>query len=401
MMPPKSNQFSPTDMSDWAVYVVVAISIVMTLWASPEMPWGQRLLFLIANVPYTALLIGGTVLCERLKTVWWQALYFIGVSLLGAFILYLSGGMAWLILLPLAAQSVYFFSWLGTFLINFVIFSELMLVVRLVSGGWSSWVQSGVSFIAAQVFVVVFSNIAAKEERGRLEVERLAAELGQANQKLRAYAAQVEAVAVLQERNRLARDIHDSLGHYLTALNMQIKAAQAVLPADVGRAQGALEKAQSLAQDALASVRQSVAALREEPALQQPLPEVLEVLLAACREAGLVAELHVVGEARMLPAPVALTLYRAAQEALTNVRKHALASQVEVTLDYQADCVRLSVADNGVGARQGNEAQSGFGLLGLRERVALLGGKVDLTTAPQQGFTLDVEIGTCERSASV
>lgn len=419
----KYTQFSPTDTSDWAVYVVVAISIVMTLWASPEMPWGQKLLFLIFNVPYTLLLIAGSTFCEHLTRQWQRVAYFIAVSLLGSLILYLSWGMAWLLLLPLAAQTVYFFSWSGTFFLNLIIFSELMVTVRLVSGNWSSWVKSGVSFIAAQVFVVIFSRIAANEEQGRLEVERLAAELGEANQKLRQYAAQVEEVATLQERNRLARDIHDSLAHYLTALNMQIKAAQAVLPADVARAQDALGKAQSLAQDALASVRQSVAALREEPALQQPLPVVLGELLAECREAGLVADLQVEGPARLLSAPVTVTLYRAAQEALTNVRKHALASQVAVTLAYRPECVCLKVVDNGVGARgvgargvgargvgagdgevsggaeRMSDAEIGFGLLGLRERVALLGGKVNIMTAPQHGFALEVEIGTCEQQS--
>lgn len=382
----------PIEMSDWAIYVVVIVTILSTFGLHPEMSLWHKLLFLALLVPYTALMISGTSFCERLRARSWQVIYFIGLSLLGTLIFYLSSGVGWLVLLPVAAQTTYFFSWLGTFFLNFVILFELMFVVRLMSGDWSDLVQSGVSFLAAQVFVIIFTYIAAKEEKGRHEVERLAAELGQANQKLREYAAQVEEVAILQERNRLARDIHDGLGHYLTALNMQIKAAQAVLPVDVNRAQDALSKAQSLAQDALAGVRQSVAALREEPALQQPLPDALAALLAECREAGLVADLAVAGEMRPLSVPVTITVYRAAQEALTNVRKHALASRVSVTLHYLPDRVCLRVADNGVGAHAIGDEQIGFGLLGLRERVTLLGGSVKITTASRQGFALEVEI---------
>jgi signal transduction histidine kinase len=390
------SRFWPKQTSDWATYVVVLVSVISTLGLYPEMPLWQKLLFLALCVPYTALMVSGAEFCDRQNDKRRVVLYFMGMSLAGSLLFYISNGSAWLMLLPIAAQTVYFFAWRGTFFLNALIFIESMIVVRLLAGRWSALVQSGVSFLAGQVFVIIFTHIAAREEKGREEVERLAAELGQANQKLREYAAQVEEVAILQERNRLARDIHDGLGHYLTALNMQIKAAQAVLPTDVNRAADALAKAQTLAQDALTSVRQSVAALREEPALQHPLPDVMANLIRECRESGLVINLNIQGEPHTLPAPVTVTLYRATQEALTNIRKHALASRADVTLAYSPDCVRLTVADNGVGAHPVAGDQTGFGLVGLRERVALLGGKVNVITAPKQGFTLEVEIGACE-----
>jgi signal transduction histidine kinase len=396
------SRFWPQQTGDWATYVVVVVSVVTALGLHPDMPLGQKLLFLLLTVPYAIFLLRGADFIDCQERRPWAWLYFIALSLMGSLLFYLSWGTAWLLLLPLAAQTVYFYFWRGALLLNLLIFLECMVVVHFLSGEWTSLVQSGVSMIAAQVFVIVFTRVAAKEEATRLEVERLAVELAQANQKLREYAVQVEEVAILQERNRLARDIHDGLGHYLTALNMQIKAAQAVLPVDTKRAGEALAKAQTLAQDALASVRQSVAALREEPALQHPLPDVMANLIRECRETGLVIKLDVQGEPRTLPAPVTVTLYRAAQEALTNIRKHALASRADVTLAYQPECVRLKVADNGVGAHQDaahqvTGDQTGFGLVGLRERVALLGGKVNVITAPKQGFTLEVEIGMYEQ----
>jgi signal transduction histidine kinase len=390
------SKFWPQDPSNWATYVVSIVSIISTLGVHVDMPLQQKLLFLVLCVAYTVLMITGTTLCERLPRTEQKVFYFVGMSLAGSLIFYLSWGTAWLMLLPIAAQTTYFFAWQWVLGLNLLILVESMWVVRLLSGDWAGLVQSGVAFVAAQVFVVIFTQIAAREEKAREEVQRLADELSLANQKLRQYAAQVEEVAILQERNRLARDIHDSLGHYLTALNMQIKAAQAVMPVDVGRAQDALNKAQNLAQDALSSVRRSVTALREEPALRQPLPDALASLLDECRQSGLIAGLDVQGGPRSLPSPVVVTLYRAAQEALTNVRKHALASRVDVILVYLPECVRLTVADNGVGAQDVLGDQSGFGLLGLRERVALLGGRVNIITTPQQGFTLEVEVGTCE-----
>jgi signal transduction histidine kinase len=104
------------------------------------------------------------------------------------------------------------------------------------------------------------------------------------------------------------------------------------------------------------------------------------------------AELVVQGDVRTLSSPVELTLFRAGQEGLTNVSKHANASQVRVTLDFKMPGkVRLHVQDDGVGTIL-SRCTKGFGLLGLRERAQLLGGEVRVQTAPNQGFLLEVEV---------
>ena len=190
----------------------------------------------------------------------------------------------------------------------------------------------------------------------------------------------------------MAREIHDSLGHYLTAINIQIKAAQALVGQDPAQVKEALSNAQDLSQEALSDVRRSISALRSDPSTSRPLPETLAALLDETRSAGLEAALDVQGAPSPLPPQVDFTLYRVAQEGLTNVRKHAHASRVEVCLSYSERSVGLVVRDNGSGSTPEAEEEGGFGLTGLQERVDLLGGTLKVDTAPGQGFTLAVEL---------
>jgi signal transduction histidine kinase len=213
--------------------------------------------------------------------------------------------------------------------------------------------------------------------------------LAAAHQTLREYAVRVEDLATVQERNRLAREIHDSLGHHLTVIHVHLEAARAQLSGQQPAAADALNQALSLTRDGLAEVRRSVAALRASPLENRSLPDALETTLAECRQAGLPVQLAVTGIPRPLPPPAKQALFRAVQEGLTNARKHARASQAEVTLDYRNASVCVTVRDNGAGAAR---TEGGFGLLGVRERAQLLGGQVEVRTAPGEGFTLHVEV---------
>jgi signal transduction histidine kinase len=171
---------------------------------------------------------------------------------------------------------------------------------------------------------------------------------------------------------------------------MQIQAARGILAADPARAEQTLAKAQQLSQEALGDVRRSVAALRVAPADRPALPEALAELADAAQAAGLPTEVVVLGSARPLDPLEEQALYRAAQEGLTNARKHAQATGATLTLDFgDADRVRLTVADDGRGA---STTDGGFGLVGLRERVQLVGGSLTLRTAPGAGLALIVEV---------
>ena len=235
--------------------------------------------------------------------------------------------------------------------------------------------REGLGLLAAAVFAAVLTKLLVREQAARA--------------KLREYALQVERLAAAQERNRVARDIHDGLGHALTVVQMQIKAARAVLASHPERADEVLAKAQDQAEEALREVRRSVGTLRE-PRPAVPLPEALWALAAETSAAGVPTRVGVTGAVRALVADAEESLFRAAQEGLTNVRKHARASRAELLLDYsQPAAVRLEVRDDGAGtAGEGG----GYGLLGVRERAAHAGGRMTLESVPGTGSTLRVEV---------
>ena len=195
----------------------------------------------------------------------------------------------------------------------------------------------------------------------------------------RAAAAETEA-AVLGERARIAREIHDILAHSLGALAMQVEAAQALLTQqepDVAKAVRCVERAGRLTRAGLAESRRAVHALRDDVG---PLPEMIGSLVEA--DGGTMAT---VGEPRKLPADASLALYRTAQEAVTNARKHAPGRAVAVELRYEADTVRLSAVNELSEAdaeRPLTGSGGGFGLGGLRERIELVGGSL---TAGREG----------------
>lgn len=333
--------------------------------------------------------------CERVGGLAGLSLYYGVASLLVIGIQWLGHGLLWLAMMPLVVQAVFTLPrWVWLTLTALLLVFGFALPFRVMAGlDWNAVLQASVEFVPALIFVVVFSRVVAREHEARAEVERLAAELGEANNRLREYAAQAEELATTKERNRMAREIHDTLGHYLTVMNVQLEAAQAVMNTDRAKANDAVAKAQALAKDGLAEVRRSVAALRALPVENRSLPEAVAALAEECRAAGLVVECAVRGAPRRLPLPVEMALYRAAQEALTNVRKHARASRVDVALDYtEAAKARLTVKDNGVGADRPAESEGHFGLLGVRERAHLLGGEVQIVTTPGQGFRLNMEV---------
>jgi signal transduction histidine kinase len=237
-------------------------------------------------------------------------------------------------------------------------------------------------------FFAAISSALIQQQKDRQRAEQLLAELEDAHQQLRAYAAQVEALAVAEERNRLAREIHDSLGHYLTAMTMQLQAAGKLVVKDPERAAESIAKAEEMARESLAEVRRSVSALRSSPVDSASLNDAIGELIQKLREGGIAVSFTIQGISRVLPIQVKTVLYRAAQEGLTNVRKHANASAVEIELAYGPEQVTLTICDNGVGQR--GQTGQGFGLLGLNERLAILGGSLQAGDLSEGGFRLRV-----------
>ena len=301
-----------------------------------------------------------------------------------------SSGSFWILILPIAAQSLSR-SWSFTAVVCAILLG-LLWRVYFPDQDFQETLIDLLSISAALVFTLIFTSIAVRESSARSEIQRLATDLRQANQRLAEYAAQVEELATMRERNRVAREIHDNLGHYLTVVNVQIEAAKTVMGSHPDKAQDALNKAQTLTQEGLTAVRHSVSALRESPLENQTLVEALSKLVNESRETGLVTELIIEGESVTHDPKVELTLYRAVQEGLTNVRKHARASRVDISLCYSPEQTVLAVKDNGVGTAVSNENNGSFGLIGIRERVQLLGGRMEITTAPQEGFQFTITL---------
>src|SRR5215470_3947902 len=310
-------------------------------------------------------------------------LYFAIQLSLGATLIRLRGstGELSLILLPLAGQTALILPISLTVLLCLSIYTILVMPF-LLRGRWVDAIALAVIYGTGIVFVAVFTRVAASERDARTA-------LAEANQLLRDHASQVEELATTKERNRLAREIHDSVGHYLTVVNVQIGAARTMLDQDRSRALEHLSTAQSLTQEGLAEVRHSVAALRASPTESRPLPEALSLLVEQWRAAGLNVKLTVSGNVRPLTTQMNLTLYLAGKEMLTNVAKHAKASMVDLRLDYDLHRLRLTIRDDGVGS---SSSEGGFGLLGVRERVQLLHGVVRVDTQTGKGFVLEVEV---------
>ncbi len=346
----------------------------------------------VLGLAYIFVGIYGYAYCAKSELSIIRVGYFLVQIPLGGLIVSLGRGAGFngLILLPLAGHAVILLSEAWVYLVNLGILCIYLISVGSFTNNWGDVWAGMPTFLAGQIFLMVFTQSSVSEESARLEVERLVEELQEANQQLRENAVQAEELAVTKERNRMAREIHDGLGHYLTTIHMEIQAARAVMARDPTRALLMLEKAQILTQDALTDVRNSVFALRASPDENLTLPELVEKLLQNCCTMNLEADLKIKGTPRTITPQVQLTLYRAAQESINNICKHSKATQVWVSLDYlEPEKIRLMVQDNGVGADQ---IDGGFGLMGLKERLNLLNGQLNIQTAKDQGFRLEITI---------
>jgi signal transduction histidine kinase len=193
--------------------------------------------------------------------------------------------------------------------------------------------------------------------------------------------------AVVDERTRIAREMHDIVGHALSAIVVQAGAAEQEAHDDPDATAHALSRIRATGSGALDEMRRLVAILREDddsPRSPQPGVEGLSDLVGRTCHEGLRARLHREGEGRPLPAGMDLAVYRIVQEALTNVRRHSTATEVEVALRYGSDRLEVEVSDNGTPATSANGV-GGHGLTGMRERVAMYGGALEAGNA-RQGF---------------
>jgi signal transduction histidine kinase len=188
--------------------------------------------------------------------------------------------------------------------------------------------------------------------------------------------------AVLDERLRIARELHDVVAHHVSVMGVQAGGARRVLRKDPVAAAEALGTIEASSRQAIDEFRRLVSFLRTDDETDafapQPGLEQLHELVEDTRQSGLAVERRVEGEPRPLPGSIDLSAYRVVQEALTNTRKHASASRVEVTVRYSLDAIEVEVIDDGTADGAPVVDGTGHGIAGMRERVALHGGRLDV-----------------------
>ena len=240
--------------------------------------------------------------------------------------------------------------------------------------------------------IAAFASSLLQANRARREAQQLLSDLQAAHRQLQEFAAQVEELAVAQERNRLSRDLHDTLGHRLTVSIVQLEGAERLIAASPERASQMVNSVRQQLNEGLSEVRRTVGMLRTPVATDLSLPKALHELAIDFEKATqLPIRVTVPDSLPPLPEAHRLAVYRAAQEALTNIQRHAQASEASLTMDLSAEALTLRVRDNGIGLPDEAD-QKGFGLRGMRERIMQLGGSVELRSAKTDGTTVLIQL---------
>ena len=264
--------------------------------------------------------------------------------------------------------------------------------IQYYEGGFPTGVVDG--FINGLILfaIAAFARSLLQADQARREAQQLLTELTAAHTQLQEYAAQVEEFAVAEERNRLSRDLHDTLGHRLTVSIVQLEGAERLISTSPEKAGQMVETVRQQLIEGLSEVRRTVAMLRTPIATDLSLPKALHELASDFEKATQLAiKVTVPDSLPPLPEAYRLALYRAAQESLTNIQRHAQASQASLTMDLSAEALTLRVEDNGVGLSDGAD-QQGFGLRGMRERITQLGGTVEMHSADADGTTVLIQL---------
>jgi signal transduction histidine kinase len=242
--------------------------------------------------------------------------------------------------------------------------------------------------LAAFIAIILEAEAARKESQGLL------ADLQVAHQELQAHTGQAEELAAIAERNRLARNLHDSVSQTVFSMTLMAEAARILLDHDASRAAQELDKLQALAKSALAEMRSLVFELRPTAVTEKGLvPALRHHMFTLDRQHGLIVSLQVEGEPQLTDLE-AQRLFRVIQEALNNVVKHARTDRASVALQFEDGRVLARIEDEGQGftPATASTAGQGIGLSTMRERVEMMGGTLAIDSSPGAGTWVTVEL---------
>lgn len=262
-------------------------------------------------------------------------------------------------------------------------------------------------FSITGIFMLFQRLVGERFERNSLvkQLEQRNTELEEAHRQLAQSAAQEQELAVLRERTRLAREMHDTIGHALVLISVKLEAAQRLRERDPERCDRELESTKQIARETMTALRASIANLRS-PALEHE--QISEAISHTASELAQRTSLHVTCTIQAgidhLSEAIKETLWKVSQEALTNIEKHAHASQVQMQISQQNETLLLYIHDDGIGLPQtvyqpekdGQLAYRGlnghYGLRGMLERIEAVGGHLTLHSGKEQGTTIEVEL---------
>ena len=354
----------------WSRWIGTGVILLFAygIWwydAPVELRYRQLLILLLASLPILLVFIDVNGFATVL-------MYFV----LSSAVMYMlpeRSGYWWIAIFGLITAGVYLFAWQG------------------VEG-----IFNAVGTFAGYMFFGSASSAQMKAERANTKSQELLQELQEAHKQLQERAAQAEELAASQERNRLAREVHDTLGHRLTVAAVQLEGAEKLIERDPQKARSMVATVRAQVIEGLGELRNTVAALRAPLDEDISLPSALRKLASGFEEATKIStEITVSDDLPLLPDTHRHAIYRAAQESLTNIQRHAEASQTWVELSRHNGRVVLSIRDNGMGFEPERQ-EYGFGIHGLEERATQLGGQVQIASNANGGTQVTFQIPTIE-----
>lgn len=387
------TQNAETGTGPILAFAFVVVGVFLSIFGSSrEITNATIIAMVILGTCYLFMGIYGYIICAKSTDRMIVYFYFAGQLLIGGSLIFLSrgAGLSPLLLMPLIGQTVMLLAPRPMILFNGLIVLIYFGAMRYFASGWEPFWNNVPFFLAGHIILILILQIIGDEDRVHHENARLVKELEAANRTLKAYSEQVEELTITRERNRMAREIHDGVGHYLTVINMQIQAAIAVMAQNREKSGEILERAMIQTQTALSEIRKSVSILHDSDDEKIPLAERLEEFRINIQDGNITPHIDILGTPRTLSAQYEQMLLRTLQEGVQNCIKHSHAANIWLLLDFrQTDRTVLHIRDDGSGCSAPGE---GFGLISLQERARLLNGQFSFGNRSEGGFFLEVDI---------